>query len=305
MPLRTKSGGAWQTFTDGTLRFKVDGVAQTPQYCRIKANGVWNDSGYRGPPSVPSNMWVQQWNNDPGQTLTGFSGPPGGGPAIDYYHIERYDANGSAVEGYYDTSGSRWWTTPKDTRHQFRVRSHGVNGLWSAWTPYLRVGIGHPSTPNYGYVQRTRDWSNGGSIGNDGTLNNLAGFGVPSSVVCNRIDYNLWLAGWNIDGLTQLSVYPPAFVNSGDRHIDINYNESTLWYRPNWPNPYVGTDYPSFWGNGGRTGIVCREINDGPGTQGGGWYFRSVQGYISLYGVEYYNNYEIVSYNPEQGNYYW
>jgi hypothetical protein len=301
MPLRVKSGGAWQTFTPGALRFKVDGVERIPQFCRIKANGIWNDSGYVGPPNPPTMPWVQQWNYS--QTLTGFSGPSGG-PAIDYYHIERLDANGTPVEGYYDTSGSRWWNTPQDTRHQFRVRSHGSNGLWSDWVGNLRVGIGHASTPNYGWVERSRDWSTGGYISARALY--LEGFSVPSRTLCNRIHWQLWTAGVS-DGF--ICRYPPGFKTAGNRQLEIHLNEDYVWDRPDWPNPLDGWDgagYPGglqFWGNGGRTGIKLVGPN---GSEVGGWTPGvGVDGYINLYGVQYYDNYEIVSWNPEQGNYYW
>lgn len=292
--LRAKSGGAWVgPVGDGNLRVKVNGVWVSPTSCYVKSGGAWRNTGYVGPPSQPSAVWVQAW--DYTQTLTGFSGPSGG-PAIDYYHIEKLNAAGTPVEGYYDTSGSRWWSTPQDTRWQFRVRSHGSNGLWSDWSgPYLKVGIGHPETYNYGYVQRTRGWSAGGDIGGAGTVNNLAGFGVPGNVICSSIHWYLWMS----DGSSTISIYPPAYVENGDRYIEIILNESYVYDRPNWPSPLDGWDYPQFWGNGGRTGFVAREGGEA------GWLWKQVYGYIWLGGTEYYDNYEIVSTNPAQGNYYW
>jgi hypothetical protein len=314
MPVDVKEGalgtGSWRRIANGSIRAKKPpweldaGTWFVPTKCYVKigeyGGGYWRDTGYESYPSVPSNMWVQQWNYS--QTLTGFSGPSGG-PPIDYYHVERYDQNGTAVEGYYDTSGSRWWNTPQDTRHQFRVRSHGVNGLWSAWSPYLRVGIGHASTPNYGWVERTRDWSNGGYISARALY--LEGFSVPNRTICNRIHWQLWT---NF-GTSVISVWPPQVVEGGNRQIEIHLNEDYVWDHPYWPNPLDGWDgagYPGnlqFWGNGGRTGI---KLVGPSGTDAGGWTSGlGVDGYINLYGVQYYDNYEIVSWNPEQGNYYW
>lgn len=302
--MSVKSGGVWRgPVADGIVSVKSNGVWVAASAIYAKKGGAWVNTGYTGYPNQPSTVWVQQW--DYANTLTGFNGPSGG-PAIDFYHIERLDANGTPVEGYYDTSGSRWWGTPQDTRHQFRVRSHGANGLFSDWSgPYLHVGIGHPETYNYGYVQRTRGWQTGGSIGYEGYFNNLAGFAVPSSVLVTAVHWQLW----STDGIP-ISVWPPAYVSGGNRHVNIHLNESYIWERPNWPanlDGWDGVNYPGgliYWGNGGRTGFVCRNINEDGGPDNP-WAGVRVDGYVTISGTEYYDNYEVVSTNPGQGNYYW
>ena len=57
--------------------------------------------------------------------------------------------------------------------------------------------------------------------------------------------------------------------------------------------------------------LPVSEVEDmdivGPdGSEVGGWTDGvGVAGYIDLAGTQYYDNYEVVSTNPAQGNYYW
>lgn len=300
MPIRTKWGGTtWQgPVADGNLRLKWGGSSWvSPGYARVKAGsgagvesppygGSWVDTSYRGYPLPPSMPWVQQW--DYSQTLTGFNGPSGGGPAIDFYNIERLDANGTPVEGYNDTSGSRWWGTPQDTRHQFRVRSHGVNGLYSGWVGNLRVGIGHPSTPNYGYVQRTRGWYQqiDGVWGRDQPF----WIWIPNAVHITAFHYGLY---------TPMSGQLSPGTN---RKISFIATGADWGNTENWPSPYNGVSGGhDLAGGDNYWGYVARGA--GWSTTGNSYY--SVNGGFGIEGTEYYQNYEVVSYNPEQGNYYW
>ena len=236
--------------------------------------------------------WVQAWNYT--DTLTGFSGPSGG-PPIDYYHIEKLNSGGTPVEGYYDTSGSRWWSTPQDTRWQFRVRSHGINGLFSNWVGNLRVGIGHPETYNYGWVERTRGWTSDTASGYR-NKDDPFWVGVPHRVYLTSLHWrNLRTGGMS-------SVVCPGtnrdvdWVSDGGDFGTIRNNTGTVYNGHNWDHAFGN------WGDGSRWGIVARGA--GWSTTGNGYYMLVCDG-LWCHGTEYYDNWEHVSTNPGQGNYYW
>jgi hypothetical protein len=303
--LRVNSGATWRgPIADGNLRVKANGVWVGPQYCRIKSGGAWRDTGYVGPPNPPGDPYVYAWDYSNVQAAWNYAS---GGPPISYYEVQLLYSDGSFWTSENSTDNiSPQWGIGQDTRAQIRVRSVGNNGLTSAWSNLLRVGTGHAETYNYGYVQRTRDWSTGGSIGYAGQFNNLAGWGVPSSVLVTAIHWQIW----STDGVP-MSVWPPAYVNGGNRHVNIQLNESYVWERPNWPpsiDGWDGVNFPgglTYWGNGGRSGFVMRNTNEDSGETGNPWAGVRIDGYVTIYGTEYYNNYEIVSTNPAAGNYYW
>lgn len=297
--LRVKSGGAWQgPIADGKLAVKVNGVWVYPASCYIKSGGAWRNTGYAGYPNNPGDPYVYAWDYSNVQAAWNYA--PAGGAAISYYHVQLLNASGGlwAEENSTDNV-SPVWGIGQDQRAQIRVRSVGVNGLIGPWSNLLKVGTGHPSTDNYGYVQRTRGWASAVAINNYGTANNLAGVYVPSSILVHAVHWQLACRNYFSP---VLSVAVPDFVEGGDRQMDIWLNSSPWFNNVEWPSPLDGWDYPYFWGNGGVTGIVPR---------GGGWYptypdgVRQVDGYITVHGTEYYDNWEIVSTNPAAGNYYW
>lgn len=292
-------GGSWRQIGDGNIRVKHGGGIgagwwHVPTKCYRKIGGLgegyWDDTDYASYPLPPSMPWVQAW--DYNSTLTGFSGPSGG-PPIDYYHIERLDYYGTPVEGYYDTSGSRWWTTTQDTYHQFRVRSHGSNGLWSNWVGNLRINIGHPATPNYGYVERARGWGTyveGGGRNRDDPW----WFYVPGRIYITGMHWRNLYAGMS-------SVVSPGtnrtvnYIFNGGDYGPLHGNLGTI---------YSGHNYDYGLGN-------WSDNNWGLVPRGAGWsttgnaYYQCHCDNIWLSGTEYYDNYEIVSWNPEVGNRYW
>lgn len=290
--LRAKSGEAWVgPIADGKIYVKSGGVWCSPVSCKIKSGGVWVDSGYQGIPGVPSMPWVVSWSYT--ATRTQFNGPASG-PTVQDYHVERLDAAGTAVEGYYQTSGIRDWGTPKDTKHQFRVRSRAASGLHSAWVGNLKVGIGHPETYNYGYVQRTRYWSSphGATAANKDQWIAYTG---PASVLLQGMH-------WRNLRTPQSSVVRPG-TNREVNWILISADYGSIGN--NLGTVYSGnnTDWAlNNWGDNAAWGIIPR---------GAGWSTTSNSTYMLhvddfwIDGTEYYDNYEIVSTNPAQGNYYW
>jgi hypothetical protein len=295
--LRVKSAGVWRgPVSDGILRVKSGGVWVSPSYVRAKApSGAWVDSQYRGYPNPPSAPWVHAWSYSNCQVAWNYAA--GGGAAISYYEVVITDAAGNwlATENSTDNISPNWGVG-QDTRYQFYVRSVAANGLVSAWQGPLRVGIGHPSTPNYGWVQRTRDWYsqiNGNWIkdkyagGEGGTV-----VFVPNSVLITALHYNIFtnngfssvISPWN--NRTVSSIY--AGIDQGNV------------FQAN--NPLQTIDYGyANWGADNYWGFICR---------GAGWTVSEggtarLVGQFGVQGTEYYNNWEIVSYNPEQGNYYW
>jgi len=304
--LRAKSGGAWVgPIADGNLAVKVNGAWVRPQYCKVKSGGVWRDTGYKGYPNPPGDPAVYAWDYSNVQAYWGYAAD--GGPPIDYYEVQLLTSDGSLWASENSTDNiSPSWGIGQDARAQIRVRSHGANGLVSAWSNNLRVATGHAETYNYGWVQRTRGWSTGGGIGYEGYWNNLAGFAVPSSILVNAVHWQIW----STDGIP-MSVWPPAYVSGGNRHVCIQLNESYVWERPNWPpsiDGWDGVNYPgglTYWGNGGRTGFVCRNRNEDSNGADNPWAGVRIDGYVTIYGTEYYNNWEVVSTNPAVGNSYW
>jgi hypothetical protein len=300
--LRVKSGGAWQgPIADGKLAVKVNGAWVYPASCSVKSGGAWRSTGYAGYPNNPGDPYVYAWDNNPGNVQAAWNYPAAGGAPISYYHVQLLNASGGlwAEENSTDNI-SPVWGIGQDARAQIRVRSVGVNGLIGPWTNLLKVGTGHPSTPNYGYVQRTRGWASAAAINGYGYWGNVAGVGVPSSILVNAIHWQLACHNYFSP---MLSIAVPDFVEGGNRQINIMLNNDYVWqYNVEWPSPLDGWDYLQYWGNGGITGILCH---------GGGWWYSNpdptfqVDGYVTVHGTEYYDNYEIVSWNPEAGNYYW
>lgn len=293
MVLKIKSGGVWNTVADGKISVKSGGAWKAPSVIWIKSGGAWHDTGYRGPPNPPTNLHVTAWDYD---STTVAWGNPGTGPAIAEWHIERLDANGKSVEGYLQTATSKSFNTPEDTRHQFRVRSHGTNGLYSAWVgPGPRVGIGHPATYNYGYVTRTRAWA---SNHVSGSRNKDAWFAVtiPASVVFTSMHWRNLRTGGFSSVVTPFGTHTVNWIIAGQDYGQVDAKTGTLYNGDDRDNPFNNN------GQGAAWGIIPR---------GSGW-STTGNGYLMLWvddfwcsGTETYQNYEIVSTDPAQGNYYW
>lgn len=308
MPIRTLWSGAWQgPVADGNVRLKWGGSSWiSPAAVRMKTGstvgaevppfgGGWTDTQYHGYPNPPSVAWVNAWGY--GNLQAAWNYAAAGGAAIAYYHVVLTDVNGAWLSEENSTDNvSPNWTVAQDTRYMVYVRSVAVNGLASPFQGPLKVGIGHPSTPNYGYVQRTRPWYsqiNGNwykdayNGGEGGTV-----VFVPNTVLITEFHVNM------VTNNSFSSVISP-WNNRTMSHIFAGADWTDV-IQAN--NPYSGIEYGfNNWGGDNYWGYILR----GAGwTVSPGGVARCV-GQFGVAGNEYYNNYEVVSWNPEQGNYYW
>jgi hypothetical protein len=300
MTIRVKSGaiggGTWlPALASGNLRYKSGKIGGgswiSPAFAQINVNRAWVDTGYAGYPLPPASLWVAAW--DYTSTTMQWSAPSGG-PAIAAWHIERMDVNGTPVEGYITTAGSYKFSTPSDTKHQFHVRSKGANGLYSTFTGPVKVGIGHDVSYNYGYVTRQRAWASG-HISGARNKDDWFAVSIPDSVVLTGMH-------WRNLRTPQSSVVTPTgsrtvnwILASGDFGA-VNSNTGTLYSGDNRDYGFNNNGQNAAWG------IIPR--GSGWSTTGNGTYQLWLDDFWCD-GTESYQNYEIVSTNPAQGNYYW
>ena len=289
-------GGSWRQIADGNIRYKKPSWDQDPNTWFVPTkvyvlvgnlgNGSWRDAAYASYPNPPTTPWVVAWNY--GATHTGFYGPTSGPPVQDY-HVERLDYWGTPIEGYYQPGGERVWGTPQDTQHQFRARSRGVNGLHSAWSGNLRVGIGHPETYNYGWVERSRGWYQ--QIDGIWYRDWWIAIPLPSRVLLTAMHYSLMTP--------QSSILSTGYSNRSLTHVMYDQDWGDM---PRWDSPLYWIEYGYYnWGDGRHFGVV--PIGSGWGTGSNSYY--GVHGALGLEGTEYYDNWEHISTNPGQANYYW
>ena len=299
--IRYKWGANWSgNVADGNLRTRWGGGWFVPSLVRAKVGdvggGYWTDTGYRGVPNPPSTPWVHSWYDGGSLGAQGHLqvawNYASGGAAVSYYEVVLQDQWGNELGRENSTDNiSPQWGVAQNAYYQTFVRSVGASGLVSAWQQ-RNVYIGRPAYPIMGTIHHADDWATGGSIGYEGYLNNLAGFGVPGDVRAHAVHWQLWTS-W---GSGVLSVSPPQFVDGGDRQIQIIWNEYNVFWEPNWPSPLDGWDAEwingfAFWGNGGRTGFICR---------GAGWGHPGYRadGYVTVYGVRYYDTWGQVGTEP-------
>lgn len=299
MAIRLKSGAGWVgPVGDGNLRIKWGGPWISPSYvyCKIGdlGGGYWQDSGYRGYPNPPSTPWVNTWGY--GNCQVAWNYPAGGGAAIAYYHVVMTDVNGSWIAEENSTDNvSPNWGVNQDSRYRFYVRSVAQNGLASPFQGPLNVGIGHPSTPNYGYVQRTQYWS---SEHLSGARNKDDPFwvGVPSSVLLQGMHWRNLRTGGMSGVVAPGTNRQVAWIVYSNEYGHITDNYGTIYNGSSIDHPLNN------WADGSAWGIVARGA--GWSTTGNGYYMLWLDDFWCD-GTYYYDNYEIVSWNPEQGNYYW
>jgi hypothetical protein len=292
MPIRVLSGGAWSSpIADGNLRVKSGGAWVFPSFCRVKVNNAWVDTGYRGYPGATSALWVSGWSFT---SATVAWSPPSSGAQVANYQVEHYDGNGNYIDGYTLTNPIRPFPVTTDTRHQFRARALGTSGLAGPWSSFLRIGIGHPVSYNYGYVDRTRGWESGRASG------------------ARNMDDPFWhLAGTNLNltGMHWRNLYTPqsSVVSPGTNRI-VNWfiNGSDFGtLHGNLGTVYSGSNHDQPLNNNGNNqlwGIVPRGVGWSTTSDGNKMLWCDA---FWLSGTETYANYEIVSTNPEQPNYYW
>ena len=303
MPVYVKvgalGGGSWRQIADGNIRAKAyqEGTWRIPTKCYVKhgamGTGGWHDTGYASYPNPPSAPWVHHWDYSNVQAAWNYAA--GGGPPIAYYDVQLLYSDGNFWTSEASTDNiSPMWGIGQDARCQIRVRSVGTNGLASAWQGNLRVGTGHPETYNYGWVQRTRGWESehiGGARNRDDPF--WVGFGG-----------NIYASGmhWRNLRTPQSSVVSPgtnrsvAWIVYGNEYGVIHNNYGTIYSGSSIDHP-LGN-----WGDGNPWGIVARGA--GWSTTGNGTYMLWCDDFWCS-GTEYYNNWEVVSTNPAQGNYYW
>ena len=285
--------GGWVGGSDGSIRLRWSGVWQTPSYMRMRVGGNWVDSGYRAFPNPPSDPWVNSWDYSNVQAAWNYAA--GGGAPISYYEVQLLNASGGLWASENSTDNvSPNWGIGQDARAQIRVRSVGVNGLTSAWSNLLRVGTGHPSTPNYGYVQRTQDW-NSDLVGGARNADDPFWVGVPGGVLLNAMhisNYYTPMSGVVARGTNR----DVNWVLYGNDYGSVVNNYGTLYSGGSISHPLNN------WGDGSPWGWIARGA--GWSTTGNGYYMLWIE-QLWLSGTYYYDNYEIVSWNPEQGNYYW
>jgi hypothetical protein len=296
--IRYKWGPNWSgNVADGNLRTRWGGGWFVPSLVRAKVGdvggGYWTDTGYRGVPNPPSAPWVHSWYDGgslgaQGHLQVAWNYASGGAPVAHYEVALNNEANTQTlgVENSTDNISPAWGVN-QNSYYQVYVRSVGATGLASGYQR-RNVYIGRPAYAIMGTIHHADYWAAGGSIGYEGYLNNLAGPAVPGDVVVYSIHWQLW----DNYGSNVLCVYPPQFVNGGDRQIQIIYNEyGVLWDDVNWPSPLDAFDYPApYWGNGGRTGFICR---------GGGWVpGRRADGYVTVDGTRYYDTWGQVGTEP-------
>lgn len=306
--IRVGNGSTWSApVANGKLNSKWGGGWFNPQavYAKISdgtpatnggygANPRWVDTGYRGYPAVPAQIWVAAW--DYSNVVVQWSAGSGGA-AVSAWHVVQTNANGDVWLNQVETTSGQWNTGINwDTRYRYYVRAKAASGLYSAFQGPLNVGIGHPTQYTYGYVQRARDWSsslNGNWYKDAYNGTNPGGtmIYVPNSVLIQSIVYDIAAVN-NFTAV--LSPYPSREIH----HI---YGNNDAGDVAHWTNPTQGAEGYNNWGGDSYWGFICR---------GSGWTvsptgLARVVGWITVNGLEYYDNYEIVSTIDEQGNYYW
>ena len=287
-------GGSWSgAALDGRLKVKSGAIGggswRTPAYCKVKANGVWVDSGYRGYPGNPSAPWVYNWSSW-GYThmQIAWSYASGGAPAVSYDALQQDSAGNWLNAEWGGTDNLTGFNVAENGYYQYLVRSVGATGLVSPWQGPLRVYMGHAATPNYGWVHHADYWYQqiDGYWGKD----QPAWIYVPNSVQISAFHFSL--------STPMSSVLSPG-TNRQLYHVFLSnqYGEVISF-----PSPVYHIEYfPNFAGGNAYWGFVPRGA--GWSTTGNSYY--SVNG---AFGVEGYNHYdvnEIVSWNPATGNGYW
>lgn len=289
-------GGTWKgPIASGLLRIKWGSDWYTPSALYARPTpGVgststgWYDSGYRGYPATPSAPWVYAW--DYNNVAIAWNAGAGGAP-VSAYQLVQTDSGGNWMNQV-EVGGSPWgnFGVGPGGYYQFFVRAKTASGLYSAFAGPLRIYIGQPSVYSETTEQGTRGWSSYVDVAGWGIKDNLVGAAVPGNVICQQVHWDLGCP---------YGVLSPF----NNRSIDILGNEGQYVFAAptNWPWSEVhGDDYFSFWGNGGRTGFICR---------GAGWTVSyggasRVWGSFTVYGTEYYN-YQQGHWSAATGNGYW
>lgn len=303
--IRVGNGGAWGApVANGKINSKWGAGWFNPTAVYAKTsdgtpgggfgpNPRWVDTGYRGYPAVPAQIWVAAW--DYTNVIVQWSAGSGGAP-VSAWNVVMTDPAGNWL-AQIETGSAQWMTGINwNTRYRYYVRAKATSGLYSAFQGPLNVGIGHPTQYTYGYVQRTRAWSaslNGNWYRDafDGSNPGGTVIFVPGNVILQSMVYDI-AANENFSSV--LSPYGNRYIS----HIWAGADAGDVLY---WNNPTQGPEGFNDWGQDNWWGFICR---------GAGWTvaptgLAKVVGWMTANGTEYYDNYEITSVVNEQSNYYW
>lgn len=288
MTVRIKQGGAWYAVPNGNLRVRDGGAWKVANFCYIKINGAWYDSGYRGYPNAPQNMRVASW--DFGTVVMTWDGPAAGGAPVDHYEWQKLDANGNFVSGPSMTNATQaMWGVSEDERCQFRMRSISAGGLASAWSNTVRVQIGHSEQSHVVTDTKTRQWGSGMDVNAYGPDNTYLIY-VPSSV-----NVSSWYL--NLSATFSTSVLSPTATREIN-HVFANVIQGT---KLNWANPTQGWFSYVYNGQNSYWGFYVHGTGWSTGPTGG---YRMV-GRFEIWGDEtYYENRTVID-RDYAGNSYW
>lgn len=162
MTVYIKSGGAWRAASNGGLYIKSGGAWRVASFCHIKSGGAWRDSGYRGYPLAPTDIYI---NGASFSSLTvNFAGPGAGGAPVSRYLVQELDSNGTPTRAWYNTDGYLpGVSVSEDQRLQYRVLSESASGLQSGWYGPIanrsRIQIGHSTVTHLENRTGTQTWS--------------------------------------------------------------------------------------------------------------------------------------------------
>lgn len=304
MPLRMKSGGVWlATPASGHLAVKRSGAWTFVAKAAVKVgpvgSGSWMDSGYQGFPGVPATPTVYGWNYY--NVRMQWTAPTSGAPVVGY-EAQVLTETGTVVStsplitgpsgpsGDEDSiAGVDWlWRSvlSPSTKYQMKVRSKGSTGLFSAWSPALKVQMGHAEIDTPASEYRTRPWS---------ASNYTNPVSVGGWIVCASVNtVQLSLLRINV---ALVNGSTPFSGSSGGRKANYIGNSGDLGYAGFKNSPW---DETRSWEPGPATAW------QGIALTGTGWDSAGWRGYgtIYLWGTETYL-YEYTIVTPAVPNGYW
>lgn len=205
--IMVKSGGVWVgPVEDGTVNIKLGGRQPDgsfslehwvyPTNIWVKSNGAWVDTGYRGYPNEPGTVSVNAWDSTNFLTVSikwGAASSVGAAPTASY-EIQQLSSTGGLINSDTQTDlTSKNFATVEDGKYQFRVRSKSTGGLYSDWSPILKVEMGHKEEGYYANENRTRTWYKeiNGNWYKDAYIGNQTVINVPDTVVIKEFHYAL------------------------------------------------------------------------------------------------------------------
>ena len=279
----------WKALGEGKLKVKWGSAWVTPSSMKIQWAGTWRDTGYKGDPSVPTNVRVYSWDYDDVR-ITWTAGT--GGAGVSEYHVVQTDSAGNWLRQYNVTSGLISPSIPvsQSTSYIFYVRSKSTAGLYSDWGNTVKAKIGKPAVTTYTTEEATRPWSLAASV------NGYKDVSVGPNIATNRVVQNVRY---------QIS------ANAGFTSILCPYNNRQIYRiangglaeQFNWQAQAVDVtvNVGDYWGTGGCTGMRCAGTGwaTGPATS----IYRAV-GTITASGYETYS-YQQAHTTAAVANSYW